>query len=242
MIINGTDIRAWQAKQSTVRFGQASYANASFWKGGAAIPTLFAGVHGFKTITITLIVKGNGRDAILKNVSDIVATCRDVVTILFDSLILNGSLNHRFTGYLTSASNDELAIRQFHKLTLQFSGYEHSEQIEKSGTSSIEIFNPGNLPSPARVAITPTANASSITLTGISRDPYTDEDETVTVNSLTSGKLVVLNGINGEITEAPGNPKDVDIWHLPTLKPGWNTIECNNANMNLNIRLIPIYA
>ena len=125
MIINGTDIRAWQARQSTVRFGQASYANASFWKGGAAIPTLFAGVHGFKQITITLIVKGDGRDAILKNVSDIVAACRDVVTILF------GSLNHRFTGYLTSASNDELAIRQFHKLTLQFSGYEHSEQIEK---------------------------------------------------------------------------------------------------------------
>lgn len=236
MKINNVNITTWNARQSTVRFGQAAYANAAYWKSGAAVPTLFQGIVGFKGLTVTLIVKGANRNAILKNVSDIVAACRDKTTLIFDDL------DHRFTGYLTSASNEEMAKRQFHRLTLQFNGYEHTAQIESSGTSSVTVSNPGNLPSPARVALTPTANLQSITLTGICRDPYTGDDQPVVVNNLTNGKLVVLNGINGGITEAPGNPKDVDIWHLPIMKPGTNTITCDNAHVSIVVQTVPIYA
>lgn len=236
MIINGTDIKKWDARQSTVRFGQTPFANQSYWKTGAAVPVIFSGQAGFKSLTVTLIVKGKDRSGILKNVSDIVAACRDKVELLFDQL------EHRFTGYLTNASNEELALRQFHRLTLQFNGYEHDATILKNGASEVTLYNPGNLPSPARVALRPTATMTSAILTGICRDPYTGEDQPVTVNQITNGKLIVLNGINGGITEAPGNPKDVDIWHLPSVPPGWHTITCDSANITMEISVVPIFS
>ena len=236
MKINNTNITTWQARQSKVQWGQTPYSNSSYWKAGAAVPMLFSGVVGFKQLTLTLIVKGADRVAILKNVSDIVAACQDKVTLTLDNM------SHKYTGYLTNAQNEEMGKRTVHRLVMQFNGYEHGDQVQASGTSSITINNPGNLASPARIALTPTATMSSVTLSGICRDPYTGEDETVTINSLTNNKLIVLNGINGGITESPGNPKDVDIWHLPVLKPGSNTITCSSANVSIVVQVLPLYA
>ena len=236
MKINSVNISTWEARQSAVTWGQTAYANNSYWKSGAAIPMIFGGIVGFKQLTVTLLVKGADRNAILKNVSDIVAACKDKVALELDGM------NHKFTGYLISAQNEEMGKRIVHRLTLQFNGYEHDSNFEVTGTSSLTVNNPGNLTSPARVALTPTANIASITLTGICRDPYTGADEPVTVTNLRNGVLIVLNGINGGITEAPGNPKDVDIWHLPTMLPGSNTITCDNANVSITVRTIPLYA
>lgn len=236
MTINGIDVSTWGARQSTVRFGQTNYTNSSYWKAGTAIPMIFSGITGFKSLTVTLIFKDGTRNDKLKGASDVVAACKDKVALILDGI------DHRFTGYLVSAQNEELSTRWLHRLTLQFSGYEHGANFEVSGTSSLTINNPGNTASPARVALTPTANISSVTLTGLCRDPYTGEDQTVTVNSLTNGRLIVINGINGGITEAPGNPKDIDIWHLPTMLPGENTVTCSDSRVNIVVRTIPIYA
>lgn len=235
MKINNVNITTWGARQSTMSFAPTKYTNASLWKAGAAIPTVFPGVIGFKTLTLNLIVKGSGRDAILKNVSDIVAACRDKVTITLDDY------SRQFTGYLTNASNEELSKKRFHRLNLQFNGFEHDPQVEVSGTSSISISNPGNQDSPARVLLTATAAISQIVLTGLCRDSYTGDDLPVTVKSLTANRRIVLNGINGSIAEGNG-PKDVDIWRLPSLVPGANTITCDNSHVNIVIQYLPAYA
>ena len=112
MKINNVDIATWNARQSTVKWGQVQFQNATYWKAGAAVPSFFGGIVGFKQLTVTLLVKGTDRNEILKNVSDIVAACKDKVTLILDGM------SHRFTGYLTGPQNDELRKRELHRLTL----------------------------------------------------------------------------------------------------------------------------
>lgn len=235
MKINNVNITTWNAKQWTIQIVPTKYTNASLWKSGAAVPVFFGGTVGFKTLTLGVMVYGATRDAILANVSGIVAACKDKVELVLDNY------TRRFTGYLVSASNDELSKRKFHKLTLQFNGYEHAATVTVTGTQSLTINNPGNLDSPARITLTPDTTVSEIELTGICRDYYTGADKPVTVTSFTANKAVVLDGISGAITQN-GSPKDVDIWRLPSLVPGSNTITCDNSHITIRVQYTPMYA
>lgn len=235
MRINNQDISVWCARQSTMQFAPSKFSNASVWKTGAAVPTIFGGKAGFKTLTLRLIVKGNDREDILHNVSAIVGACADKCEIGLDRY------DNGFTGYLTSASNEELAKKLFHRLTLQFTGYEHGDLSQTTGTTSVRVYNHGSLPSPARLILTPTSDISRIVLTGICRDSYTGEDLPVTIEDVTSGSTIILDGIDGAITES-GQPKDADIWRLPSLMPGWTTITCDNSHVGIAVQYLPLYA
>lgn len=235
MKINDVDITVWHARQSTMSFSPSRITNISTWQTGAVIPSLFAGTVDFKTLTLNLIVKGANRADILKNVSCIVAACRDKVTISLDRY------PRKFTGYLTSASNEELSKKLFHRLNLQFSGYEHGDAETASGTASLRIYNPGNLPSPAKITLSPSQAIASVTLTGLCQDSYTGEDLPVTVKNLVKNQAVYLDGINGSINSG-GLPREADIWRLPYLMPGWTDITCNSNYVTVGVECLPLYA
>lgn len=235
MKINDVNIATWSARQSTMSFAPTKYTNASTWQAGAAVPSLFGGIVGFKTLTLNLIVKGIDRADILENVSDIVAACKDKVTISLDRY------PRKFTGYLTSASNEELSKKRFHRLNLQFNGYEHGDVETVSGTASLRIYNPGNLPSPAKIVLSPSQAIASVTLTGLCQDSYTGEDLPVTVKNLVKNQAVYLDGINGSINSG-GLPREADIWRLPYLMPGWTDITCNSNYVTVGIECLPLYA
>ena len=235
MKINNTNITTWSARQSAISFTPMKFTNPSVWKSGAAAPTIFPGVVGFKDLTVKLIVKGASRDAILKNVSGIVAACKDKVTLTLDKY------SRQFTGYMVQATNEEMAKHQFHRLTLQFSGYEHGAAVTVTGTNSVTINNAGNIISPAKITLTPSVAIETVSLTGVCRDSYTGADLPVTVKSLVKNTAVILDGINGGITQG-GNPREATIWRLPSLVPGSNTITCDNSFVTMSIQYLPLYA
>lgn len=242
MLINGKDITEYgKVKQWRVDIKPRKMDHDSEWPRGSPVPIFQTPAVTFKEIIITLMVYGSSREDILYRISNILADLVDVAELTLDGW------EHGFCGVLEEAETKELSDtsrHRFQQLELQFTGYEHGDEVTETvnGTGTIQITNPGNMVSPAILELTPTIGAASVEITGICRDSNTGADLPVTIKNLTTGNKVVLDGITGLITEN-GELKagDVDMWELPTLLPGENTITIDTEYVNLKITALPIY-
>ena len=238
MLINTWDISNAGARQWNVMPGFHSVSNDSEWSKGSPMPVLFGDKIGFKTLKVVLLIKADrDRQAILSRCSEILSRLLEPVDLELDDF------EHKFHGVLVKHSLEEnphdipwLKYNRASKLTLEFNGYEYSDEEVKigSGVTEIAITNNGNIITPAIIEITPQTGTSSITLTGICQDPNTGEDLPVTISNLTTGKTVILDGESGLFTE-DGELKagDIEIWNVPTLLPGENKITVDSDRMDI---------
>ena len=243
MKINGWDIKNASAKQFKVTYGNSSIQNSSEWVKGAATPFLGENYVGFKTMEITLLVKGNGRQDIWKNRSLILSKLLKPVELELDGFA------HRFKGILEKHSAKEPTENIWHDIVLTFSGYEYEAQADgsqfsgsASGSTDLIINNQGNLATPATVLITPQIGLASLKLSGIVRDPNTGKDLPVTVKNLTTGKTITIDGETGLMTE-DGQRKsgDIETYGLPSLVPGTNTITLDSQHVDITVKYYPRY-
>lgn len=244
MKINGWDISEANAKQWNVIPGSHSIENESEWVRGSPVPMLLPNTLGFKTMKVTLLIRAE------KDRQQILNQCSRILSRFLEpaELILDGFL-HSFYGILKKYSFEEnplniwpLEANRAAKLTLEFNCYECGEVIEQTFGEGMEhtVQNPGNLPSPVVVTITPLVGAASAVLTGICKDPNTGEELPVTVRELATGKAVILDGEQGLFTQEGKNKAgDLEIWELPMLLPGENKITINNARMDLIVKFRP---
>lgn len=244
MKIDGWDISNAQAKQWNVTFGHNSVSNNSTWITGAFAPVILSNTVGFKNLKITLLVKGAGREDIIKNRSDILSRCLTPVKLQLDGY------SHLFCGILTKFTPTEQGTKKrFHTLAMEFSSYEYAAQEDGtpysgsvSGNETLIIHNPGNLVTPAAVVITPKIGLASLKLTGLVRDPYTGEDLPVTVKNLTTGSKVTIDGETGLMTEGDAlKSGDIETYGLPSLLPGANTISTDSQFVDVTINYFPRY-
>ena len=240
MQINKIDISRWHARQWSVSIGNHAITNSSEWSRGSPDPFLIGGTIGFKTIKVTLLLKNSTREFMTMDRSNIVAALMEPADITLDGF------SHRFKAVLSKDASFEETVgyRQdrWHKLTLELQGYEYGPEISVSGITTLKIVNPGNLNTPAVLELLPGISTVPVTLQGICRDPTTGEDDPVTVRNLTTNKKVIIDGESGLITqEGVQKAGDVDLWELPLLAPGENTITCDNANITMTVRFKPRY-
>ena len=234
MKINGTDIRTFGARQFKVVIGHHDMKNSSEWLPSAVLPYFSPLTMNFKTITVTVNIKCYSRERIIERRSKLLAALLGTV-----DLELSG-FEHKFKVQLTGHRETEVVKDRWHQLELTFNGYEYGDDVVFTGTSSITVKNPGTLPSPCVVEITPTFGSSQIIVGGICRSYVNGDDLPVTIKSLTTGSKVTLNGITGLITEGTAL-KEVDAWALPSMLPGENTVTCDDSHMNISITVTPIY-
>ena len=242
MLINGKNITEYgKVKQWRVDIKPRKMDHDSEWPRGSPAPIFQAPAATFKEITITLMVYGDGREDILHRISNILADLTDVTELVLDGW------EHKFCGVLEEANVKELSDtsrHRFQQLELQFSGYEYGDEVTATanGSETVQITNPGNAVSPAVLEITPTIGAASVEVTGICRDSNTGADLPVTVKNLTTGNKITLDGITGLITEdGELKAEDVDMWELPTLLPGTNTITIDTEYVNMTVKVLPIF-
>lgn len=242
MLINGKNITEYgNVKQWRVDIKPRKMDHDSEWPRGSPVPIFQAPEVTFKEISIILMVYGDGREDILHRISNILADLTDVTNLILDGW------KHGFCGVLEESEVKELSDtsrHRFQQLELQFSGYEHGDKVTETanGTGIIQITNPGNMVSPAILELTPTIGAASVEVTGICRDSNTGADLPVLIKNLTTGNKIILDGITGLITEnGELKAEDVDMWELPTLLPGENTITIDTEYVNLKITALPIY-
>lgn len=236
MQINGWDISQAGAKQWNVTFGNHTISNSSDWVRGSPGPVLCKNDIDFKSLKVVLLVYGSGREQILLRCSEILSHLLEPADLKLDRY------TNRYYGILTKYSTEESSMKRFHKLTLEFECYEYGAEVSVSfsGTTQMTVTNTGNIETPAIIEITPQIGAASITLTGLCRDYDTGEDLPVIIRDLLTNKVVVIDGESGMMTQG-GDLKagDIDIWALPTLLPGSNTITIDSNRMDITVRFHP---
>lgn len=241
MKINGWDISEIDAKQWRVDQDEVEMENSSEWIRGAPLPVLLNSQVGFKNFTITLLVYGYNRINIQKKIGKIIAALLEPAELELDGY------EHKFVGTLGKpkiTEHSDHARKRFQILELPFAGYECADLME-CGTfqkNTFTVVNPGQVTSPLVLELTPVSEQTQVTINGICRDSVSGVDLPVTVRDLHAGKKILLDGVTGLITE-DGELKapDVDIWALPTLLPGINTIVMDNANVIVMVKILPLF-
>lgn len=239
MLIGTKNVSEWNARQWNVTIGNHEITNESEWSRGAPLPFFGRNTYEFKSVKVVLLLKNEGREAMNRDRSEILAALLEPVELTLDGF------SHRFYGILKKHSFEESTgnrLDLWHKLTLEFSAYEFGDTVSETGSGSVAIFNPGNIPGPAVIELTPELGAASVTLTGICRNSETGEDDPVTIRNLETGKTILLDGESGLITQ-DGELKagDVDIWEMPTMLPGNNTISCSTEKAAITVKIKPRY-
>ena len=234
MKINGRDIREFGARQHRVVIGHQSVKFSNEWLPGDVLPWMGRCTRGFKSVTVTLVVKGRSRSAILKKRSELLG-------LLMEPVVLDLDKNtHHFCAVLKSHKETEVSMQRWHNMELEFECYEYGDDVTVEGDSSLSVDNPGTAVSSCRVVITPGISSSEITLTGISMDPNTGADMPVKIPDVVKDKVIILDGIDGLITE-DGALKLVDMWAYPAMKPGTTEVTCDNRLMDIEITVRPMF-
>lgn len=237
MKINDTDIRVFNARQSRITVGHHDWTLNTDWLPGAVLPMYGTSGISVKPIKVVINIKGASRTSIISQRSELLALLTGVVTLQLDNY------EHKFCAVMKNHKETEMVKRRWHQLELDFEGYEYGDDVTvetASAMAGLTVTNPGNIVSPCKVEITPRAGAESITLTGLCRDSFTGEDLPVIIDELVIGEKVIIDAMTGKVTQ-DGSLKDIDIWALPSLKPGANTVSCNNSSMTVKVTVTPFY-
>lgn len=237
MLIEDWDIKIANARQQRVTYGNNSISNSSEWTKGSYTPVLLGNTIGFKTIKTVLVVKGAGREEIIRNKSLILSKCLHPVLLTLDNY------QNKFYAVLKKSDTEEKVMNRWHLLTLEWNCYECGDRIIQTyvNEQTITIDNPGNITTPVIISIVPQIGTAALTLTGLTRNGLMNEGYEIIVRNTEVNKEIILDGENGLITEG-GNLKagEVEIWELPSLKPGENTITVD-SNIKLTLSFLPRY-
>ena len=238
MTIGGWDVSQADARQWNVAAGHPVISNQSEWGIIAPHPFLTKSYYGFRDLAVTLLVKTDGgRQVLRKRCSDIISHAIDPCELILDKF------QNRFYGFLKSVDHQETSMRHWHVLTLQFQAYEYAplETVTKSRVTSFTLTNAGNIVTPVRLEITPLVSTAEVTLGGLCVD-QTGKSRDIVISNTTTNKVIVLDGETGLFTEDGVNKSgDIEIWGLPAILPGSNTITVSSAFMTLTIKYKPRY-
>ncbi len=227
MKINNTNVSTYHARQFNFSYDHNAVSNASQWAEGSALPYLADNHIGFQRFTVTLLMKNTNRKSIRKDCSDILAALLEPVTLELDGF------DNKFKAVLISHKETERSLNKYHLLELSFQGYEFGTDVTGTGTGSATVNNPGNIDSPASIVVTPSSDGD-IVLEGTR--------ETITILNCTANLEVTIDGMTGLVTEdGTSKMSDVEMWELPVMEPGTNTVYCSDESATVTVTVRPLY-
>ena len=145
-------------------------------------------------------------------------------------------LGHIYTGVIAGAGiGDQVNGYEVVEVEMLVYQHENPQEVEINRTLEGIIHLHSNHETPAAIEILPSANVASLTITGLGRD--------IILSNLTAGKLVIIDGENGLVTEDGLNKwPDYDSWGFPRLTPGENIIQLSDTTLDITVRYSPRWA
>jgi len=227
--MNTIDIKNFNAKQLKVDIQTSQLSNESEWINKTLSPIFLENKIKFKDIKVELIFKGDSRDIILKNISNLMSKLTKEVDLKLDGY------SNRYKCILTGNETVKTVSKNAYKKNLEFIGYEYGNEIietmNRITTKTINVSS--NTETPAIVEVTPSIDIIDLTINGIADDP-------ITIKNLKGSKKVLIDGEECKVTVDGVNKfGDTDMWEFPRLKPGANTITVSRNIIDINIKYKP---
>lgn len=228
MQISGVDISVFNAKQLKVDIQPSSIIITKEWLKKSLSPLFLSSDVSFKQIQVEILFKGNSRDEILRNISNLTAKLIGEADLKLDGY----SNNYKVT--LANLSTEKTVSKSLYTVKIEFLGYEYGDLVTETanriGTKTINVN--GNSKTPAIIEITPSSNLIDIVVTGAG--------DTFTMKNLTAGQKVIINGEDGTVLQSGVNKfTDFDGWEFPKLTPGSCTLTFSQVNCDINIKYKP---
>lgn len=228
MIINNVDLKSLGMKQLTVDIQSMDIVNNSVWNKNSISPIFIKNKRGFKSITVTLLVRGDSR----QNVLNVIGAAISKLNNQSQNVIELDGYDHNFICSLKNTRISKTKVSKRYNLELKFIGYEEdkTESIYYLNRISTQTINvKGNIETPVVLEVTPSVDINTISINGLG--------EEIKINNLHAQKKIIIDGINFKVTEGANNKfDDVDIWEYPYLKSGSQTVECSKTLCDIKIK------
>lgn len=234
MLINGVPIEKYGAKQLTVDFSPSTQSTTYEWNAGARLPILVDNRTTFKTATVVLKVKGEGRKEVNESASYIHSLASKE-----SEYILDGYKGWTFVGVLKSEPTLKKTVdKHVYKLTLTITGYMRSCDMQKellAKQRQAKIFVEGTRDAPIMMQITPTIDIPEFGIYGVA-------ERGIIIKKLTKNTPIFIDGLTGLVTENGKNKfNDVIMFEFPHLEPGEQTIEFSESVCDVEIKYYPMW-
>ena len=230
MQINGIDISTYKAKLLDRVIGIAEPYNCNSWGDKSPTPTTQTNYfYSHKNIKLKF--------DIITTSSTELELCKSRLTkALENATIKFNDIDMNYTGYYVETPTVEYIAKNNDTIEFNFYAYawkeEKTETFNKTLTKTITVT--GSQKAPCIIEISPTANYGSLTLKINSRS--------ITIKNITANKKIILNGVTGKFTEENSNKfSDIDLWELPYLDVGSNTLTIDKNTYNIKIKYKNIF-
>lgn len=231
MKVNGIDARKYNAKQLTVEIQPPEVAVNYEWLTGALRPTEFETDVTMGHLKMCVYFKGRDRNSIIRAMSEFMANFTTACDLELDGY------KGKYRGFLKADDFEKTITKKRHKINLEFDGYFYDEEttVTFDGLTVGNFLVGGSRKTPCIVEVYAKSALANYTLKGLGGDD-------ITIQSLTSGKTVIIDGIKGIVTISGENAFDaVSLWEFPALKPGETSLIFSSNRARVTIRYQPMW-
>ncbi len=231
MKVNGIDARKYNAKQLTVEIQPPTVAVNYEWLTGALQPTEFETDVTMGHLKICVYFRGKDRNSIIRTMSEFMSNFTTACDLELDGY------KGKYRGFLTGDDFEKTITKKRYKINLEFDGYFYDDEIAVTfdGVTSGSFFMVGSRRTPCTVEVYAKSALTNYVIKGLG-------DDDITIQSLASGKTVIIDGIKGIVTISGANAFDkVSLWEFPVIKTGGTSLTFSSNKARVTVRYHPMW-
>lgn len=239
MLINGVDIKTFNARLQTYSVGGTAVTNnTSAAESLVVLPALYYVNFGPRTlnITLTFFPRTAGSDSRNTSIPERLHRATDNI-IKFESLIVGKVVEiYLPDGYYYTALVQTLPAATFdatgeHDVTYTFLAIRHLHEMSKTIAPNGKITCLSNTDTKCIITASFSQAHENVTLCD------------VIINDIAANDVVVIDSVNGLITNNGVNKfLDTEFYDFPLLSPGENIISCTANDASLQVTYTPVFA
>ena len=181
--------------------------------------------HVPKRLYMKILIEGYNRLTVEKYASSLALQFKKEFTIQTD----NSTSIYKCMPATPAMEETGFNTMQYMTIETECIEYEEETSITSSSTS-FNINADGNIEAPCTIELLPSKDIAKVMLTGLSSDP-------IYLNDLKAGKLLIVNGEEGEVEEAGvSSYEKFDGWEFPKIQAGVNLIQLNEEGITITVR------
>ncbi|MDD6490257.1 MAG: hypothetical protein PUG48_10715 [Clostridia bacterium] len=240
MLINNRDIAEYGARLLTYTVGGTELTRVTSTSYNAAFPKMFHSDYGQRKINITLVFKPKYHDF-----GGVVAKLHSLAMqkSAFDAVMCKGTVdiwlpdNYYYNCVLESIG-DEVTDGESLEVTYTLSGIRHLKLAKIKGDN---IYCSSTVNTDCRLTLTASENyGSNVGCILIMSDDKQQNQRSMNIKNLSSGDVVVIDGINKTVTKNGNNYfSKTDFVTFPYLTPGKNVVEKFTADVTIMTEYYP---